>query len=96
MVLTREILPAFHDGVHMLVYRQPPSDQSPAYRATQLRTDGIHHRDRRHRASSPQGSSSNECLLFRFHHKPINVRPSLPTLTDGAVDICDTASFGGI
>ena len=33
-------------------------------------------RVRRHRASSPQGSSSNGCCLFAHHHGPINVRLS--------------------
>ena len=40
MVLTRGVHPAFRDGVH--IYRQPPSGQSRVYRATQLRTDGVH------------------------------------------------------
>ena len=34
LMLTLVILPAFHDGVH-IVYRQPPSRQSRVYRATQ-------------------------------------------------------------
>ena len=37
-------------------------------------------RVRRHRASSAQGSSSNGCCLFRFHHGPIFMRLSFPTL----------------
>ncbi|CAM9815346.1 unnamed protein product, partial [Ascophyllum nodosum] len=45
------------------LYRQPPSGQSRVYQVTQLRTDGVHCRVRRHRASSPQGSSSNGCCL---------------------------------
>ena len=36
---------------------------------------------RRHRASSPQGSSSNECCLFAGYHGPINVRLSFSTST---------------
>ena len=41
-------------------------------------------RVRRHRASSPQGSSSNGCCLFAGHHnKPINMRLSFPTPTIG-------------
>ena len=44
------------------VYVNPhtPSGQSRVYRVTQLRTDDVHFR---HRASSPQGSSSNGCCL---------------------------------
>ena len=38
---------------------------------------------RRHRASSPEGSSSNTCCLFRYHHGPTNVRLSFPTPTIG-------------
>ena len=33
-------------------------------------------RVRRQSASSPQGSSSNGCCLFRCHHGPVNVRLS--------------------
>ena len=33
-------------------------------------------RVRRHGASSPRRSFSNECCLFRYHHGPINVRLS--------------------
>ena len=36
-------------------------------------------RVRRHRASSPQGSSSNGCRLFRFHRGVIFIRLSFPT-----------------
>ena len=36
--------PAFRDGVHLL-HRQPPSDQSRAYRATQSRADGVYRRE---------------------------------------------------
>ena len=38
-------------------------------------------RVRRHRASSHQGSSSNGCCLFRYHHEAINVRLYFPTPT---------------
>ena len=38
-------------------------------------------RGHRHRTSSPQGSSSNGCCIFRYHHGPINVRFSFPTPT---------------
>ena len=40
-------------------------------------------RVRRHRASSPHGSSSNGCCLFGGHHRLINVRVSFPTPTIG-------------
>ena len=40
-------------------------------------------RVRRHRASSPQGSSSNGCCLFAGHHGPISVRLFFPTPTVG-------------
>ena len=48
---------------------------------TQLRTDGVHCRE--FAGTGPvilnQGSSSNGCCLFRFHHGPItNVRLSFP------------------
>ena len=35
-------------------------------------------RVRRHRASKPQGSSSNGCCHFAGHHGPTNVRLSFP------------------
>ena len=81
--------PAFRDidyddeDVHM--YRQPPStaigsvpslsDRAIAYRWRSLP------RIRQHRASSPQGSSSNGCFLFRFQQAPILMRLSFPTPT---------------
>ena len=40
-------------------------------------------RVRRHRASSPQGSSSNGCYHFAGQHGPMNVRLSFPTPTIG-------------
>ena len=41
-------------------------------------------RVRRHRASKPQGSSSNGCCHFAGHHGPINTRLSfsIPTITN--------------
>ena len=42
-------------------------------------------RVRRHRASSPQGSSSNGCCLCSYHHGPINVRLSFPTPTKNGI-----------
>ena len=38
-------------------------------------------RGRRRRACSPQGSPSNGCCLFRFHHGPIVIRLSFFTPT---------------
>ena len=38
-------------------------------------------RVRRHRASSPQDSSSNGCFFLRCYYGPINVRLPFPTLT---------------
>ena len=45
-------------------------------------------RVRRHRASSPEGSSSNGCCHFSGHHGPINVRLSFPTPTIGMKWAC--------
>ena len=44
-------------------------------------------RIRGHRASSPQGSSSNGCCLCRYHPGPINLRLAFPTPTNGTVDM---------
>ena len=81
LVLTQGIPPDFRGGFHLFIsstaIRRQPSGQSRVYRATQLRTDGVHCREsaiRRHRASSPQGSSSGGCCLFRYHHRPTFVR----------------------
>ena len=43
LVLTHGIPPAFRDGV--LIYCQPPSDKIRVYQVTQLRTNGVHHRE---------------------------------------------------
>ena len=76
LVLTYGIPPEFRGGVYLF---GPPiaiglvpslSDHAIAYRWHSLP------RVRRHRASSPQGSLSNGCCLFRYHHGPINVRLS--------------------
>ena len=64
------IPPAFRDGVHILLYTPSTaigpvpslSGHATAYRWRSLP------RVCRHRASSPQGSSSNGCFLFNFHH----------------------------
>ena len=48
------------------------SGQAVAYRWRSLP------RVRRHRASSPQGSSSNGCCHFTGHDRPINMRLSFP------------------
>ena len=52
-------------------------------------------RVRRHKASSPQGSSSNGCCLFRKHHGPFFVSLSFPTpwTIFGTVGMCDTGSI---
>ena len=58
-------------------------------------------RVRLRKASSPQGSSSNGCCLFRFHHGLILARLFFPTPIIGTVqysghdDMCDTENFGG-
>ena len=49
-------------------------------------------RVRRHRASSPRGSSSNGCCLFAGHHGPIDVRLSFPTPTIGLKCIINRGS----
>ena len=76
LVLTHGIPPAFRDGVHLFL---PPtaigtvptlSGYAIAYRWRSLP------RVRRHRASSPRGSSSNECCICRYHQGPITMRLS--------------------
>ena len=58
LVLTSGIPPEFRGGVYLFILnRHTPSGQSRVYRVTQLRTEGVHYRVRRHRTSSPQGSS---------------------------------------
>ena len=59
--------------------RHTPLGQSRVYRVYRWRSLP---RVRRHRASSPQGSSSNGCCHFSGHHGPINVRLSFPTRTN--------------
>ena len=47
-----------------------------------------------HRASIPQGSSSDGCCLFRFYHEPIFCAPFFShTLYWYGVDMCDTESI---
>ena len=83
LVLTHGIPPDFRNGVHLYI---PPtatgsvpslSGHEMAYRWRSLS------RVRRHRASSLQVRSINGCYLFRYHHGPIDVRFSFPTLTIG-------------
>ena len=51
----------------------------------------------RHRASSPQGSSSNGCCHFAGHHGLIiNARFSFPPLTTGVKWLWHVESFGGM
>ena len=46
---------------------------------------------------SSQGSSSNGCCLFSYHHGTFFVRLSFPTLSIGkAVEMCDTESVGNV
>ena len=45
MVLPHGIPPAVRDGVHIIIYRQPPLGQSRVYQVTQLRTDSVHCRE---------------------------------------------------
>ena len=82
--------PAFHGGIHLFM---PPiitgavpslSEHAFAHRWRSLP------RVRRHRASSPQGSSSSGCCLLMYHYGPVNVRLSFPTpiTTILAVDCC--------
>ena len=77
---SRRIPPIFRGRVHLFIspttIGSVPSLSDPAYRWHSLP------RIRRHRGSTPQGSSSNNgCCLFRFHHGPNNVRLSLNTPT---------------
>ena len=87
LVLLTGFLPIFA-AASIYLYRHTPSgQQSRFYRITQLRSDGVERslpRVRQHRASSPQGSSSNSgCCLLKFHQGPINVRLSFPIPTIG-------------
>ena len=85
MVLAHGIPPAFRGGVHLF---GPPTAMrhwvSPEFtghtNACRWRSLARVHR---HRASSPQGCSSNGCCLFRHRHGPINIRLSFPTPTVG-------------
>ena len=74
--------PAFRGGVRL--YRQPPSSIGPI---SSLSGHAAAHRwclpprVRRHKATSPQGSSSNGCCLFKKPHidRSINIRaPRFP------------------
>ena len=76
LVLTHGIPPTFRGGIILIVHLFRPryaigsvsslSGHAIAYRWRLLP------RVCRHSASSPQGSSSNGCCLFRYHHGPIN------------------------
>ena len=82
--------PEFRGGVHLFIYTairhrvSLPSLSGPAsaYRWRSLP------RVRPHRASSPQGSSTNGCCLFAGHHGPNNVHLSFPTSTIGMKWAC--------
>ena len=102
--------PAFHDidmttkdeGVHL--YRQPPSGQvlSLLGHASTHRWR-LPPRVRRHKASSPQESSSNGCCIFRLSPwDQLMPAPLFPTPTililvciidTGTADTCDTVSL---
>ena len=75
LVLTRGIPPAFHGGVHLFT---PPSaiGSAPGISAHAIACPRRSlPRVCRHRASTPQGSSTrNEFCLFKYPHEPINVR----------------------
>ena len=90
-MLIRGNPPAFCDGFHLFI---PPtaigSVPSLSGHAIAYRWRRSMPRVRRYRVSSPQGSSSNGCCLFRNHHGPIFVRLSFPhTHCWYVVDICD-------
>ena len=87
-MLTHGITPVFPRGVHLFIpLTAIGSVPSLSGRAIAYRWRSPP-RVRRLRASSPQGSSSNGCFLFRHpHHGP----------TIGTEDmLCDTESLGGI
>ena len=71
LVLTHGILPAFRDGVHLFISSTAIgpvpslSGYSIAYHWRSLP------RVRWHRATGPQGSSSNRLCLFRFYNEAI-------------------------
>ena len=77
----------FGDGAHLLIYHQPPSGQSRVLscQAIAYRWRSMSKR-RRCRASSPQGSSSNECCLSRFYHGPIVMHHTYIILVDLRMD----------
>ena len=66
LVLTYGILPEFRGGVHLFIYnRHTPSGQSRVYRATQLRTDGVHCRESAGTGPVNLKVVPNECCLSR-------------------------------
>ena len=107
LVLTQGVPPDFCNGFHthtyiyiyIYIYRQPPSGQSRVNWVTQYvpmwrSLPNV----RWHRASSPQGSSSNGCCLFRCYHGPILCASLFqdPLLVcSGYSVLCDTESIGG-
>ena len=85
LVLTHGIPPAFRGGVHLFIPPITIGSVPNLYQVTHANTYRCHSlpRVRRHRASSPQGSWSNGCCLFRYHHGPFFMRPSFSTPTIG-------------
>ena len=66
LVLTCEIPPEFRGGVHLFsLNRHTQSGQSRVYRATQLRTDGVHCRESAGAGSVNLKVVPNECCLGR-------------------------------
>ena len=78
LVLTHGVPPAFRDSVHSFI----PSSANASVPSSSGHAKGRQWcsltRIRRHRTSSPQGSCSDGCCLFRCHHGPINARFSFP------------------
>ena len=66
LMLTYEIPPEFHGGVHFLIYNHhTPSGQSRVYRVTQFRTNGIYCRESAGTRPINLKVIPNECCLGR-------------------------------
>ena len=81
------LLPAFHDGVHIIYYFQPPSGRSSAYLSglTRLLTDGAHCREfllsRGPVVLEVIPITNNACCLSDFTMDNFFMHISVPTLT---------------